>query len=83
MDDVAKYGWLGAVGVILIKEIVSWFKGSTREHIKAIEANTIAVVELKVHLKYLSERIDQLPEMRSDLDAAHSAIRQIKKDMSQ
>lgn len=77
-SQIKEYGILACLALFILKESFGWFKTSTKEHIKAIQENTIAISELKVHLKYLSERLERLPSLEYDVDEAHKAIRELK-----
>lgn len=82
MDDITKWGWMGAAGLFLVKELFQWMKGSTKEHMQLMQQNTLAIVELKVRIEYLSKQLDLLPKLAKDVDQAHKAIREMQSDLT-
>ena len=48
-------------------------KGKSQED--ALSKNTLALIELQIQVKNLTEVLSILPKMRADIDAAHEKLR--------
>lgn len=72
---------LGAVVLLLLKELISSMNGSRKDNIKATQENTLALTKLQVEMQNLKELISMIPKMKQDIDVAHERIRQINKGM--
>lgn len=68
-----------AVGVWALKELYAVFKDDKRKNTDALMQNTLAVVELRVELRYLKALLDEVPKLRKDVDAAHARLRDLGK----
>lgn len=72
---------------VLIIFALGWFFtqwwNDKRQHSKdqdeALNKNTMALIELQIQIKNLTEIISILPRLRADLDVAHSKIRALEK----
>ncbi len=52
----------------LIKEIWTTFKSSTKENTRETIKNTLAIAELKIHIETLNKRLDQIHELKQEID---------------
>lgn len=68
---------LGAVLLILVKEIASSFSDSRKKNTQALEANTHAVIKLETKIEHIMKRLDDLPEMQKDINALHEKVRNL------
>lgn len=75
MKDLLDNLGLMAIALFILKETWDWFKGSAKEHLKAIKENTIAVIRLEERIKMLTERTDKIPKMEKDINEAHFKLR--------
>lgn len=80
MDQMA---WI--LAGFLLKEAFSAIKGfrsetktESKEMIQEIQKLAIAIVELRVEMKHLSIVLELIPKLQRDVDAAHTAIRELK-----
>lgn len=83
-------GILGFTGAFIIKEFWDAFKSQKdkkESHVdEALKSTTqavndlkIAIVELKVRIDHLSEKLAPIPKLTSDINHAHEKIRTIEK----
>jgi hypothetical protein len=77
MQDLVNNLAASALAVFLFKEIWDFFKGSAKEHLKALRDNTVAVIRLEERIKMLTERTDKIPKMEKDINEAHYKLRLI------
>lgn len=69
-----------AIAIFLFKEVWTWVKDSGKDLKKSVDLLTLAVTELRVRLEFIQKDIEGLPKLKSDIDHAHHAIRQMKND---
>ena len=76
---------LCAVGLLVAKEVFSFFRSGQSENTRALEKNREAmgdlgkaVVKLQCQIETLNKNIEILPKLGRDVDAAHSAIREMR-----
>ena len=73
---------LGAIFLIVIKEVASFirdtFSSQQKQNTQAMQENTLAIVELKVELKFIQRALEKLPEIEKDINVAHQKIRAIE-----
>lgn len=74
-----------ALAAFVLKELLSYFKDSTRENTKAIKELTETcgalakdIGKLQTQMEYVHKDLTMIPEMKRDLDAAHEAIRELQ-----
>lgn len=74
------------ITLFLISKIWELLSGKNERQERAIKENTdsinkmnLELAETRVYLKILNESIKSLPKIQSDVDAAHSKIREILK----
>lgn len=75
--DTNSVASMGTLAVIALRELIKIFRDDRNKSTKATEENTIAIAELKVEIRSLREKIDDLPQMRDDLNLAHAKLRNI------
>ncbi len=79
---------LGFVGAFLAKEVWDHIKGKQNKEKevldKVIEKNTdaiaglsIAIMELKLRIDHLSDKLAPVPKMSADINEAHNKIRDV------
>lgn len=68
---------LGAILLILVRELLGLFFNSRKDQIKATQENTLAVTKLQVEMQNLKELISGIPKMKQDIDVAHERLRQL------
>ena len=81
---------MGFAGAFIVKELWDGWKASRTNKDsqveKALEKSTeainnlnIAVVELKIRIDHLSEKLAPIPKLSADLNHAHTKIRELEK----
>ena len=66
-----------ALGTFALKELYSIFRDNNKEHVKALAENTLAIAKLTVKLDFLEKRLEELPELRKDLDNLGAKLRSV------
>ena len=66
--------------IILVLGWVAWQwfedrKYKARRNDEALNKNTLAIVELQLQIKNLSNLLEIIPKLKSDIDAAHDKLR--------
>lgn len=80
---------LGFVGAFIVKEAWDWIKGkadkeashvnrSLDKNTEAISQLQIAIVELKLRIEHLSEKLAPIPKLSKDIHEAHTKIRELR-----
>lgn len=69
---------LGAVTMILIKELFSLASDKHRKNTKALEMNTHAIIRLQSELEHLQKMIERVPKIEKDLNEAHYKLRTLE-----
>lgn len=82
MDETLKAiqtnGWIGAVLLFLIKEMVSVIRGDRKKLTETLDKVEKSVAELRIHVQYLRENRGALSKVQRDVDQAHEQIRMLK-----
>ena len=71
-----------AIGALSAKLMDRWFSGHDAEKSEIIKL-TLAMTELKIEIKHLSEKITYMPKIQQDLNELHSKVREINARVSQ
>jgi uncharacterized membrane-anchored protein YhcB (DUF1043 family) len=66
------------VGVVSTKILDRWFNEQDAER-DEIAKLTIAMTELKVEIKHLSEKLSPMPKIQQDLNELHGKVRAMSK----
>lgn len=74
---------LGAVLLMLLKEVFNSFSDKRRDNTKALEENTHAVIKLKAELEFVHKALSEIPELRRDIDGAHRKLRGLEAKMGE
>lgn len=85
LPDLIKNPAFLVIAFLLIKELLSFIKSREKDWVKALDHNTVetakntlAMVEVKVRLEMVNRAIDEIPQMKRDIDSAHSLIRELQ-----
>lgn len=76
-DANALMSVLGAIGLLILKEIISAAAGYFKSKNEAILDLKSSVKDLNHEIKRLNERIDELCRLKSDVSSLHEKIRTI------
>jgi hypothetical protein len=79
---------VGFVGAFLIREVWDYIKGqkektknnidnSIEKNTEAISTLSISIVELKLRIDHLADKLQPVPKMAQDINEAHNKIREI------
>lgn len=69
---------LGAVVLILLKELVGLFSGAHKKNTSALESATHAIIKLETKLEYITKYLEKIPQLEEDIHVAHSKLRELK-----
>jgi len=83
MEIGSEHVSMGALGVIIVREIIALVKNSYGKQLEATQQNTLAIVRLETKLDSLTRELDLLPKLKADLDVAHDRLRELKGQTSQ
>lgn len=56
--------------------IRSWVQ-SSRRTVDALQENTYAIIKLNMHIDEIFKKLEDLPEMRKDINEAHAKVREL------
>lgn len=71
--------WVGPLLIAILVFSLNYLKDTFNSLSKSVKQLTVAVVELKVELRNVKEKLDEFPKMKKDIDAFHVKIRDIQK----
>lgn len=71
-----------ALGAVAHKLLDRWFSGNDQNKSEVIKL-TLAMTELKIEIKHLSEKMTYMPKIQQDLNELHSKVREINARVSQ
>lgn len=69
---------LGFIMILMIPAITTLVFSVWQKQVKALDANTIAIVELRGHLEHISALALDVPKLRRDLDKMATILYQSK-----
>lgn len=67
-----------AIALILVRELFSVFKDTTRNNTKAVESLNKSIVELQVQMEYVHKDLKALPELREKILEMHDKVQSIQ-----
>lgn len=75
MDKLDLAAW--ALLVFLAKEIYSFFNNKNDKLQDAINELAIAIGELRMHFDFLAKSLEELPDLRKDIQEAHNRLNKL------
>jgi hypothetical protein len=69
---------LGAVVLLVLKEVAGLFVDKHKDNTKALENATHAIIKLQTELEFIHKFLERVPEIEKDLNEAHKKLREIK-----
>lgn len=81
LQSLKDSGILAALALYLLKSLWDIIIGSAKRRLRALEANTKAIVGLEYQMKELKETVLLIPKIKQDITAAHQKIRDLDKKL--
>lgn len=65
----------GAIGSSVLAALVDILKGSAKKHMEVLRQNTEAIIKLETKVEFLIKHLDEIGEVRRDLDKLGAKLR--------